>query len=596
MNNRMYEHPATQANLALLRERGVHVVEPGEGPLASTRRVGRGPAGRSRPTCWPRSSMRPAPGRRCRSTACGCWSRPAAPASRSTRCATSATARAGGWASRWPAEAARRGARVTVDRGERLAAARTRASSTWTWRPPSSCDAARIERFERVRPAADGRRGRRLPRPRDPHDGKIGKEGRERLELRAGADRRRAVRSWPSGAGAGPDADRLRRRARPATGPSGRADKLERKAPRRDRLERHLARRHRLRLRAERGHDRRGRPASAHVGRAGKAEVAARDPRLRPGAAHPPNEAVCADGAQGGEGQMSEPMPTCPAGPRLQRRLRAVPARPGAARRPPLGSRPPCRSRRPSAWSPTRPRSARRSGGRTSTAAATAHAAEEFEAVVERNPVNDYAHFCLGRSLQKLGDRRGGPAPPEAGLRHAPGPRGLPAVPRARPSRLAAAPMVRHDENAARHAVRGADPARERGLGLGRRRGGRRDRRGAAGAAGRGAGATPSRRPARLADKVARLRVFDGEDGRMDRSLLDLGQGAGALCISQFTLYGDTRRGLRPSFTEAARPEAGGGALRSPSARRSQGTACGSRGAGSGRGCRSPCATRGRSP
>ena len=56
----------------------------------------------------------------------------------------------------------------------------------------------------------------------------------------------------------------------------------------------------------------------------------------------------------------------------------------------------------------------------------------------------------------------------------------------------------------------------------------------------------------RLADKVARLRVFDGEDGRMDRSLVDLG--AGALCISQFTLYGDTRRGLRPSFTEAAEP------------------------------------------
>jgi D-aminoacyl-tRNA deacylase len=57
----------------------------------------------------------------------------------------------------------------------------------------------------------------------------------------------------------------------------------------------------------------------------------------------------------------------------------------------------------------------------------------------------------------------------------------------------------------------------------------------------------------RLADKLSRLRVFDGEDGRMDRSLLDLG--AGALCISQFTLYGDTRRGLRPSFTAAAEPD-----------------------------------------
>jgi D-aminoacyl-tRNA deacylase len=56
----------------------------------------------------------------------------------------------------------------------------------------------------------------------------------------------------------------------------------------------------------------------------------------------------------------------------------------------------------------------------------------------------------------------------------------------------------------------------------------------------------------RLADKVSQLRVFDGEQGRMDRSLLDV-DGA-ALCVSQFTLYGDTRRGLRPSFTEAAEP------------------------------------------
>lgn len=59
----------------------------------------------------------------------------------------------------------------------------------------------------------------------------------------------------------------------------------------------------------------------------------------------------------------------------------------------------------------------------------------------------------------------------------------------------------------------------------------------------------------RLADKVAALRVFDDERGRMDRSLQDLGNGAAALCISQFTLYADTRKGLRPSFTEAAAPE-----------------------------------------
>jgi D-tyrosyl-tRNA(Tyr) deacylase len=57
---------------------------------------------------------------------------------------------------------------------------------------------------------------------------------------------------------------------------------------------------------------------------------------------------------------------------------------------------------------------------------------------------------------------------------------------------------------------------------------------------------------ARLAEKIAKLRVFDGDGGRMDRSLIDLG--AGALCVSQFTLYADTRRGLRPSFTSAAAP------------------------------------------
>jgi D-tyrosyl-tRNA(Tyr) deacylase len=57
----------------------------------------------------------------------------------------------------------------------------------------------------------------------------------------------------------------------------------------------------------------------------------------------------------------------------------------------------------------------------------------------------------------------------------------------------------------------------------------------------------------RLAEKVARLRVFEGEDGRFDRSLLDLG--GSALAISQFTLLGDSRKGARPDFSQAARPE-----------------------------------------
>ena len=55
----------------------------------------------------------------------------------------------------------------------------------------------------------------------------------------------------------------------------------------------------------------------------------------------------------------------------------------------------------------------------------------------------------------------------------------------------------------------------------------------------------------RLADKVRALRVFDDRDGRMNEPLGD----REVLCVSQFTLYGDTRRGNRPSFTGAAPPE-----------------------------------------
>lgn len=57
----------------------------------------------------------------------------------------------------------------------------------------------------------------------------------------------------------------------------------------------------------------------------------------------------------------------------------------------------------------------------------------------------------------------------------------------------------------------------------------------------------------RLAAKVAALRIFGDEDQRMNRSLLDAG--GEALVVSQFTLYADTRKGFRPSFAHAARPE-----------------------------------------
>lgn len=57
----------------------------------------------------------------------------------------------------------------------------------------------------------------------------------------------------------------------------------------------------------------------------------------------------------------------------------------------------------------------------------------------------------------------------------------------------------------------------------------------------------------KLAAKVAKLRVFGDDDGKMNLSVADV---AGAvLAVSQFTLYGDARRGNRPSYTEAAPPE-----------------------------------------
>ena len=61
--------------------------------------------------------------------------------------------------------------------------------------------------------------------------------------------------------------------------------------------------------------------------------------------------------------------------------------------------------------------------------------------------------------------------------------------------------------------------------------------------------------PARLAAKIAKLRIFRDDDGRMNRSLLDTG--GAALVVSQFTLAADTSRGNRPGFSAAAPPERG---------------------------------------
>lgn len=56
-----------------------------------------------------------------------------------------------------------------------------------------------------------------------------------------------------------------------------------------------------------------------------------------------------------------------------------------------------------------------------------------------------------------------------------------------------------------------------------------------------------------LADKIAQLRIFEDEQGKMNVSLLEAG--GQVLSVSQFTLYGDTRKGRRPNFMAAARPE-----------------------------------------
>ena len=379
MNNRMYEHPATQRNLELLAERGARIVAPGTGSLASRGEWGVGrlaePADILEAVEATLAVGGPLDGLRVLVSAGGTRE----PIDSVRYVGNRSSGRMGLALAH---EAARRGAEVTLVRANVSlpipAGVRSIAVET-----AAELENALKAEFE----AADVLVMAAAPadfRPADPRrrqDLQAGTRG-----ARAGA---RADHRHPRGARRSPatrsDARRLRCRARRRRRRTG-AGEARAQGPRRRRRERHLALGHRLRQRGERGHDRaRGRRAAGQA----RPEDGGRrrDPRRRPGAEDWRRWAQY----RRGQAMSESAYDLFKKGSELLERgdfmAAAVPLERARQLEPDKGS-------------------IREALGRAYFRSSRfEQAAEEFAALVERYPVNDYAHFCLGRSLEKTGRR-----------------------------------------------------------------------------------------------------------------------------------------------------------------------------------------------
>ena len=379
MNNRMYEHPATQRNLELLAERGARIVAPGTGSLASRGEWGVGRLAEPAEILEALESTLavggPLDGLRVLVSAGGTRE----PIDSVRYVGNRSSGRMGIAVAH---EAARRGAEVT------LVCANVSLPLPAGVRAVAVETAAELEAALRAEfGAADVLVMAAAPadfRPASADAGKIAKKDRDGLVLEleptsdilaALAGERRADQTLVGFAAEhGEGATRSRPRQARAQG------------PRRGRGERHLALRHRLRHGPERGHDRAGgRRAAGGAGPEGGDR--GRHPRRRPGAE---------DGRRWAEYRRGQAMSESAydlfrKGSELLERgdfmAAAVPLERARELEPDKGS-------------------IREALGRAYFRSSRfEQAAEEFKALVERYPVNDYAHFCLGRSLEKTGRR-----------------------------------------------------------------------------------------------------------------------------------------------------------------------------------------------